>query len=61
MIPWQYAKNLIDHETVFLMFAFDNILKMKFGLNHYKCTGHTSNKMDFISLDIISIEIDERI
>ena len=32
-----------------------NSLKIEFGLNHYKCTGHTSNKRGFLSPDIVII------
>ena len=31
-------------------FALDNMLKIQFGLNHYKCIGHTNNKMDYKSI-----------
>ena len=34
------------------------LLNFGFGLNHYKCIGHTSNKVDKISPDIILIRID---
>ena len=34
-------------------------IKIDFGLNHCKCTGHTSNKMN-LSLDIIPTRIDDK-
>ena len=34
-------------------------IKIDFGLNHYKCIGHTSNKMD-LSPDIIPKKIDDK-
>ena len=46
-IPNSNAKNLLYCKTIFLLFALDNILKIQFGLNHCKCTGHTSDKMDY--------------
>ena len=34
-------------------------LKIEFGLSHCKCTGRTSNKSGFLSLDIVPIRIDD--
>ena len=44
------AKNLFESvEIILLLLAYDNILKIQFGLNHCKCIGHTSNKVDYKS------------
>ena len=48
----QYVK------SVFCCVSNNLHLKFGFGLNNCKCTGHTSNKVDKISLDIIPTRID---
>ena len=35
-------------------------LKIVFGVNHYKCTGRTSNKSGFLSPDIVPMKIDDK-
>ena len=45
-------------KSIFCSVSNNLHLKIGFGLNHYKCTGHTSNKVDKISSDIIPTMID---
>ena len=59
-VPNNGAKNLIDliYKKNFLLLFIIMLLKNGFGLNHCKCTDHTSNKVDFISPNIIPTWID---
>ena len=59
-IPSSYAKNLLDsiYKIYFLLCKYNLLLNFCFGLNHCKCKGHTSNKVDKISSDIIPTMID---
>ena len=43
--------------SAFCFIGNNLLLKFGFGLNHCKCIGHTSNKVDKISLDIIPTRI----
>ena len=49
---------LTQYIKYFFFISKNLLLKIGFGLNHYKCTGHTSNKVDKISSDIIPTRID---
>ena len=42
-----------------VFFVLKGPIKIDFDLNHCKCTGHTSNKMD-LSPDIIPTRIDDK-
>ena len=44
---------------MFSPFLKEVSIKIDFGLNHFKCIGHTSNKID-LSPDIIPTRIDDK-
>ena len=51
-VPSNGAKNLFEFQDIkYIFYLVCKMLYMKnwFGLDHYKCTGHTSNTMDFKS------------
>ena len=45
-------------KSAFFFISNNLLLNFDFGLNHCKCTSHTSNKVDKISPDIIPTRID---
>ena len=53
-------KTRLTQYRKYVFFFRSNNLQLKFGfsINHYKCTGHTSNKVDKLSPDIIPTRID---
>ena len=64
LIPGNGAKNLLTYfdEICVCPFCKLDLLKIVFGLNHYKCTGRTSNKSGFffLSPEIVPMRIDDK-
>ena len=62
LIPGNGAKTccLIWMKICVCPFCKKDSLKIVVGLNHYKCTGRTSDKSGFLSLEIVPTRIDDK-